>query len=302
MSYRIMKIFLYITLFFSLMNYCKKPISILSEEHVKNKVKKYTDVTELSNQASMYLKKGDSLSKEKKYTEAIKEYETGLNNFPTAELYYSYGNTLANIKNYADAIKAYELANYLNYEKSHLVYYNIACMYSLLKDKDNSFKNIIKALDEGYTNLNHIHTDSDLAWLREVMPDVNLLIDENHNKILNFQKDLSPVGKHFTEGFNNDDDYFLCGNLGDISGNYIQKHADYGGWVISTKSIGKWKLAGNNIHLNHLKEYQINITDERAGSFYYTGSKVINKIEKFDLNKIKLEKYTGDCPDSGYDK
>jgi hypothetical protein len=47
------------------------------------------------------------------------------------------------------------------------VYYNLACFYSLAKNKDESFKFLSKCVEKGYLNFTGINSDEDLLWLRE---------------------------------------------------------------------------------------------------------------------------------------
>jgi tetratricopeptide (TPR) repeat protein len=44
--------------------------------------------------------------------------------------------------------------------------YNIACLYSILEDKDNALFYLKTAIDKGYSNKRKILVDKDLEWLR----------------------------------------------------------------------------------------------------------------------------------------
>jgi tetratricopeptide (TPR) repeat protein len=48
-----------------------------------------------------------------------------------------------------------------------IVYYNLACSYSLLKDIDKSLEAIKKALDLGYSDFSYMRSDPDLDNLRK---------------------------------------------------------------------------------------------------------------------------------------
>ncbi|MDD5005003.1 MAG: hypothetical protein PHS93_00685 [Candidatus Omnitrophica bacterium] len=48
-----------------------------------------------------------------------------------------------------------------------LVYYNLACSYSLLGDIDNSLKSIKKSIELGYSDFAYINKDPDLANVRQ---------------------------------------------------------------------------------------------------------------------------------------
>ncbi len=48
-----------------------------------------------------------------------------------------------------------------------IVYYNLACSYSLLREIDKALDTIKIAVDLGYDDLNHLEADPDLANLRQ---------------------------------------------------------------------------------------------------------------------------------------
>ncbi|MDD5618557.1 MAG: hypothetical protein PHG69_05630 [Candidatus Omnitrophica bacterium] len=48
-----------------------------------------------------------------------------------------------------------------------IVYYNLACSYSLLQDIDNSLEAIKKAVKLGYSDFSYMHNDPDLENLRK---------------------------------------------------------------------------------------------------------------------------------------
>ena len=48
-----------------------------------------------------------------------------------------------------------------------IVYYNLACSYSLVEDIDNSLKAIKKAIELGYDDFDHMNNDPDLVNLRK---------------------------------------------------------------------------------------------------------------------------------------
>lgn len=45
-------------------------------------------------------------------------------------------------------------------------YYNLACLYSLVNDKEKSIDFLKKALKRGYRNFDKLRTDEDLKWIR----------------------------------------------------------------------------------------------------------------------------------------
>jgi tetratricopeptide (TPR) repeat protein len=130
----------------------------------------YYSVNEKDNpsykKAIRLLNEGISLYKQKKDSAAIIKYENSLDYYTPPETYYHYGNSLSNIGELADSIKAYEISIELNYEKSFLSYYNIACSYSRLKKTNESFQNLKLSILNGYPSIQYISNDSDLAHLR----------------------------------------------------------------------------------------------------------------------------------------
>lgn len=76
-------------------------------------------------------------------------------------------DSLYNAKSYAAAaplyIQAAEMA-FLKVQKNN-DYYNAACCFALIQDADNSFKYLRAAVDNGYNNLKHLTTDTDLNFL-----------------------------------------------------------------------------------------------------------------------------------------
>lgn len=79
-----------------------------------------------------------------------------------------------------DIIKAKELAQNKEYEKAidllkgviitdttdNVSCYNIACMYSIIQDKDNAVLYLKTAIGRGYSNKQKMLVDKDLEWLR----------------------------------------------------------------------------------------------------------------------------------------
>jgi tetratricopeptide (TPR) repeat protein len=116
--------------------------------------------------ANILSEEGFAYYKAKKDDLAIEKYQEALIHYASAEIYYRYGNSLSNIPRLEDAIKAYQIAIELNYDKPYLVYYNIACIYSRMKDSKDSFVNLESAINNGYSNFSYIEKDTDLTWLR----------------------------------------------------------------------------------------------------------------------------------------
>lgn len=66
--------------------------------------------------------------------------------------------------------------------------YNIACFYSLSKDKKNAYFHLEKAINNGYDRLIHLSKDKDLAWLRE-QNEYQEFIENNYSLKSNIEDD-----------------------------------------------------------------------------------------------------------------
>jgi len=111
------------------------------------------------------------------YSNAIKYYKLVLEknaSFSIAAL--NLGIIYAKTKNYKEAIKITEQEikkhNPLNYK----IYYNLACFYSLDKDKDNAIKYLELAIKNGFKDFEKIKTDSDLDYIKA---------EEKYKKLIN---------------------------------------------------------------------------------------------------------------------
>jgi tetratricopeptide (TPR) repeat protein len=85
---------------------------------------------------------------------------------PKAQSFYELGNALLDIKQYAEAVKSYHVAENLNYQPYSRILYNLACVYSLLGQENESLSYLEKAIQNGYDNLNHMMSDKDLEFVR----------------------------------------------------------------------------------------------------------------------------------------
>ncbi len=70
-------------------------------------------------------------------------------------------------KDFKTAIESYKISEKLSYEPLSLVLYNQGCAYSMMEDADNSLKYVQLAIENGYTNLDHIMKDTDLDFVRK---------------------------------------------------------------------------------------------------------------------------------------
>lgn len=98
---------------------------------------------------------------------AFKKFVKSILKEPTSIAYYELGNVLLDSKQYKEAIKAYGLSEQLGYEPFSKVLYNMACAYSLSKDQEMAGQYLEYAIQAGYSNIDQIDKDPDLALLRK---------------------------------------------------------------------------------------------------------------------------------------
>ncbi|GAA4310708.1 TPR end-of-group domain-containing protein [Nibribacter koreensis] len=88
---------------------------------------------------------------------------------PAHEAFNKKGTEEYNKKNYTQAIDQYQQAIKATPQGAHVrsTYYNIACCYALLGQKEPALKALQQAVKAGYKNVSHLKTDTDLDLLRK---------------------------------------------------------------------------------------------------------------------------------------
>lgn len=197
---------------------------IFSEENIlsENFIKKHKNYNQYSfeSEAEKKISSVEKLKNQKKFEDAISEIHTILKIYPLPKAYYILGNIYMDLKNYNLAETAYKLALIdRSYSKAYL-HYNLACLYSLIKNENEAFLNLKEALISGYPHLDFINTDKDLENLRK-----SNKWPEFKNKFikLNFSKNL-------IDTYNIDDtgktELFLCKNNVAIKSSYRSSTLD----------------------------------------------------------------------------
>lgn len=132
------------------------------------KVKAYMDqnVTKSEEHNSLFLKGIEAFKNDKNLDSASYYFKESILKMPTNMAYYELGNVLMDEKNYDQAIEAYNMAERLGYEPFSKVLYNIACAHSLKEDSQLAGQYLEYALQAGYSNIENIEKDKDLAYLR----------------------------------------------------------------------------------------------------------------------------------------
>jgi tetratricopeptide (TPR) repeat protein len=98
---------------------------------------------------------------------AIATFKQSICIYPFAKTYYELGNVCMDKTDYKTSIEAYKMAESLSYEPVSLVLYNLSCAYSKSENSEESLKYLALAIENGYTNLQHIMNDSDLTFVRK---------------------------------------------------------------------------------------------------------------------------------------
>jgi tetratricopeptide (TPR) repeat protein len=115
----------------------------------------------------LFLKGIDAYKNKKNNGEAISAFTESILKQPSSMTYYELGNVLLDTKDYDKALKSYSMAEKLGYEPFSKILYNIACVHALMGEPELSGQYLEYALQAGYTNIDNIAKDPDLANLRE---------------------------------------------------------------------------------------------------------------------------------------
>lgn len=109
----------------------------------------------------------DQYRNRKQLDSAINTFKTSITTYPFSKTYYELGNAYMDKKDFKVAIDAYKMAEALSYEPISMVLYNMSCAYSMSENSIESLKYLQLAIENGYTNLDHIMTDEDLIFVRK---------------------------------------------------------------------------------------------------------------------------------------
>ena len=135
----------------------------------------------------IFLSSLDSANKEyeqKNWGKAVVLWERLANANPVNGHFWEYlASAYFKDKMYNKAIPAYKQLIELGYGVPANRAYDVACCYSLLKDKKQSLFWLQKALDMGYYYISHAQTDSDLKFIADDPAFKKLLFLEDVNKM-----------------------------------------------------------------------------------------------------------------------
>ncbi len=169
-------------LFLSLLVSCGEPTKELSSDKL-NKVGKLTNddlfngikidrfLTENKNQPiesnQLFLQAVDFYRNKKLFGQAEEKFTQSILEFPTGNTYFELGNLYLDTKQFDKSIKAYQLAEQLDFQPVSSILYNLACVYSKLHKEELAAKYLESALIAGYSNIDNIKKDKDLAYFRD---------------------------------------------------------------------------------------------------------------------------------------
>ncbi|MBV8254592.1 MAG: hypothetical protein JO154_18465 [Chitinophaga sp.] len=123
--------------------------------------------TKDKNAEKEFLEALDLYRNKKKAGQSIPLFKSSILKQPQAKAYYELGNALLDGGKYKEAIQSFDMAEQLNYTPLHKLLYNKACAYSLDNNEEKGMYYLVSAIEFGYTNLDNIMKDKDLANLRK---------------------------------------------------------------------------------------------------------------------------------------
>lgn len=109
----------------------------------------------------------DQYRNRKQIDSAITTFKNSITIYPFAKTYYELGNAYMDKKDFKTAVDAYTMAEALEFDPLSLVFYNISCAYSGMEKADESLKYLQLSIENGYTNLSYIMSDSGLVFVRK---------------------------------------------------------------------------------------------------------------------------------------
>jgi len=112
------------------------------------------------NEGNQVLRKGD-------WQEAVRNYKMALHHDQTlTAVYVNMSSAYLQGQQYEEALKTLEVLKTLTPDHPNL-YYNLACYYSLTHQETESLAALKRSLKLGYSARGDVHTDPDLANLRQ---------------------------------------------------------------------------------------------------------------------------------------
>lgn len=157
-------------------------------------------------------------------------------------------------------------------------YYDAACVYSRLGEKEKAIEYLRTAFEKGYTRLHHLETDDDMDPLRE-MPEFKQLLKEYATKgkteeeILSMAETVTyeiPLKKDY------DGTYYLKASVNGLTMNFV---LDTGASTVSLSQVESQFM---------LKNGYLSKADLRGESRYADANGNVNTGQIVNLSKIKI--------------
>jgi tetratricopeptide (TPR) repeat protein len=143
----------------------------LTYDDLFNGIKIDRFLTENKNQPiesnQLFLQAVDLYRNKKSFDQAEDKFKQSIIEHPTGNAYFELGNLYLDTKQFDKSIKAYQLAEQLDFQPVSSILYNLACAYSKLHKEELAAKYLESALIAGYSNIDNIKKDKDLAYFRE---------------------------------------------------------------------------------------------------------------------------------------
>lgn len=130
----------------------------------------FQNQTEDQEANKLFLQGLDAYKNKKKLKDASDLFLQSIVKYPTSKSYYELGNVCMEQKNYKMALNAFGMAEKMGYEPFAQVMFNIARAHSQLKNFEQSGAYLKYALQAGYSNIENLEKNSDIALLREEAP------------------------------------------------------------------------------------------------------------------------------------
>jgi tetratricopeptide (TPR) repeat protein len=275
----------------------------------------------------------DQYRNRKQIDSAITTFKNSICIYPFAKSYYELGNAYMDKKDFKTAIESYKMAETMSYEPISLVLYNQCCAYSMMGDGDNAIKYIQLAIENGYTNLEHIMSDTDLDFVRmddrfsetvktamagNTSSDAVLftmykthfeqisfpyMITEEKSQLLDFDKTISYDYDDFVPGmvnaeFSRDvgDEYFYVGKVMENEGFVALLYSQAGMWA--EKPPVHTYLATYDAVKGKLIDF------EKVGGMEYYSDSLRTAVVKEDMSvevKYFVQEWEKDPDEYGYD-
>ncbi len=136
------------------------------QEHNEHDDMDHSDPENIRRMAIFHFNEGNKFLQQGKWDEAVKKYHKALNhNREFQETYINLSSAYLGAGKYDEALSTLKSLEKIN-PTAPLLYYNLACYYSLTENTPASLNALKKAVDFGYKSFQEIQTDPDLENLR----------------------------------------------------------------------------------------------------------------------------------------